>query len=77
MLGVDIICDAVHEKVQNGENGVIRTGVSDMCQGIKQNNNQGKILSSFRDIDFLLKKLKPENLLKNSTKLIFNILPKM
>jgi len=34
------ISDAAHEKVPNGENGVISTVVWKTCQGIKQNKNQ-------------------------------------
>ena len=48
-----VICDAMHEKVPNGENGAITTVVQMTCQGIKPNKNQLKILSSFRDIKFL------------------------
>jgi len=60
-----IICDAADEKVPNGENGVMSIMVQMTCQGIKQNKNQWKILNSFRDIEFLLEKSKPRNLLEN------------
>jgi len=42
----------VHEKVHNGENKVISTVVQMTRQGIKQNKNQGKILSSFEIQNF-------------------------
>jgi len=71
------ICDAAHEKVPNGENGVRQhSGREDMSKN-KQNKNQWKILSSFQDVEFVLEKLKPGNLLKNLRKLIINILLKM
>jgi len=72
-----MICDVAHEKVPNGENEVISTVVQRTCQGTKQNKNQLKICSSFRDIEFLLEKSKPGNFFKKSRKLIFNILQKM
>jgi len=50
----------LHEKVLSGENKVIDIVVQRTYHGIKQNKNQLKILSSFRDNGFLLEKLKPQ-----------------
>ena len=50
------ICDAVHEKIPNGQNGVISMVVQRTYQGIKQNQNHSKIPGTFQDIEFLLKK---------------------
>ena len=52
-----LICDAVHEKVPNGRNGVISMVVQRTYHGIQQNTNHSKIPSTFRDIEFLLEKL--------------------
>ena len=61
-----MICDVAHEKVPNGENEVISTVVQRTCQGTKQNKNQLKICSSFRDIEFLLEKNRNQEIsLKN------------
>jgi len=46
------ICDAAHEKVPNRRNGAISMVVQRTYQGIKQNKNQSKIPSTFRDIEF-------------------------
>src|SRR6218665_1240097 len=46
------ICDAAHVKVPNRRNGVISMVVQRTYQGIKQNKNQSKIPSTFRDIEF-------------------------
>ena|SRR6218665_174321 len=63
--------DAVHENVSNGENVVQKT-----YQGINQNKNHRNIHSSFRDIEFLLEKSKPRNLLESWRKSKLNILSK-
>ena len=47
----------MHEKVPNSENGV-------MSIGIKQNKNPRKILSSFRDVEFLLEKIQTKKFTK-------------
>ena len=49
------VCDAAHEKVPIGRNGVISMVVQRTYQGIQQNKNHSKIPSTFRDIDFYWK----------------------
>ena len=50
------IYDATHEKAPNRQNGVISMVVQRTYQGIKQNKNHSKILSTFRGIEFKLAK---------------------
>jgi len=44
------ICDAAHEKIRNGQNGVISMEVQRTYKKIRQNKNHSKIPSTFRDI---------------------------